>query len=258
MYVCPIITISALVFGYSYLSYRQFLANPSDSTMPSIPVMLKEFVTFSTPDSAGRIWLLDDACATFGRHSLGLLIGVTLSAILGIAMGCFEFVEYSFKPILSFFSQVPATAMLTVFFILTGTGMEMFLAVIAFGVLPTLTQAVFQAAKFDVPEEMIYKAYTLGASNCEVIWNVVTRQIFPRIIEAVRLQVGPAMVYLIAAESFVGDVGFGYRLRTQSRFLNMALVYDYIFILGATGFLMNWLLTVFREWSCPWFDKDSK
>ena len=40
------------------------------------------------------------------------------------------------------------------------------------------------------------------------------------------------MVFLIAAEYVVGDVGIGYRIRIQSRILNMNVVYIYLIILG--------------------------
>ncbi len=47
------------------------------------------------------------------------------------------------------------------------------------------------------------------------------------------------MVYLIAAEMVVGDVGFGYRIRLQSKLLNMSVVYPYLAMLAAFGFGMD-------------------
>jgi len=43
-------------------------------------------------------------------------------------------------------------------------------------------------------------AYTLGASHMEVIWAVIFQYVLPKLIDAVRLVIGPAMVFLIAAE----------------------------------------------------------
>ena len=50
--------------------------------------------------------------------------------------------------------------------------MEMYVAMITFGILPILTQTIYLAVK-DVPEENINKAATLGASKLEIIWNVI-------------------------------------------------------------------------------------
>jgi len=86
-----------------------------------------------------------------------------------------------------------------------------------------------------------------------VIVEVLWRQILPRVIEAVRLQIGPAMVFLIAAEYVVGDVGIGYRIRIQSRILNMDVVYIYLLLLGVSGLAFDACLTFLRRKCCPWF-----
>ena len=75
--------------------------------------------------------------------------------------------------------------MLAVFFVMVGTDTEMYITMIAFGVLPVLAQSVYLAVR-DVPEERLYKAYTLGASHTEVLWNVIARQILPKVIDALR------------------------------------------------------------------------
>ena len=118
--------------------------------------------------------------------------------------------------------------MLAVYFVVFGMEAKLFVAMIALGIFPTLAQGIYQAAKKDVSDHAVFKAYTLGASQLEVIWNVVFQQVLPRIIENVRLQIGPAMVFLIAAEWLIADTGFGYRLRIQSRLLHMNVVYIYL------------------------------
>ena len=62
------------------------------------------------------------------------------------------------------------------------------------------------------------------------------------------------MVFLIAAEWMMADVGFGYRLRIQSRLLNMSVVYIYLILLGVAGFGIDWLLTLARKKLSPWFE----
>ena len=104
----------------------------------------------------------------------------------------------------------------------------------------------------DVPRETLYKSYTLGASHTEVIWNVIVRAVLPRLIDGIRLQIGPAMVYLIAAEMVCADLGFGYRIRLQSRLLNMNVVYPYIALLAAFGFVMDFSLRRLQRFVCPW------
>lgn len=263
-----------LCLVYEWLSYRQHQANPTDTTIPSVSQMADGLRQVCTPrenplkaafggteDDTGTwekiktTWIYQDVTATYGRLIKGLLWGCVISVLLGLLMGCFEGLAAILLPPLSFLAKVPGTAMLAVFFVMAGTGETMFTAMIGFGVLPTLVQAVYLSAKHDIHEEEVNKAYTLGASNFEVIYAVVLRQIMPKVIDSIRLQFGPAMVYLIAAEMLVGQVGMGYQIRMQQRLLNMAIVYDYIIILGLTGLAMDKGILAFRRYWCPWFSR---
>jgi NitT/TauT family transport system permease protein len=178
---------------------------------------------------------------------------VVLSVLIGLAMGCYEPIEAILVPPLSFLAKIPPTAMLAVFFVLVGTTYRMYISMIVFGTLPTLAQSIYQAAKKDVPDELVDKAYTLGASQFELIWNVVYQQILPRLIDAVRLQVGPAMVLLIAAEYAVASVGIGYRLRLFYNRTDMTVVFVYLILLGVAGLIIDYLLIWLRRRLCPWF-----
>ena len=198
-------------------------------------------------------WLLEDAWATAYRLIAGLLVGVFLSMVIGVLMGSYTWIEAFFLPPLSFLAKIPPTAMLAVFFVLVGTDFKMYVTMIAFGTLPTLAQTVYQSAKKDVPESLVYKAYTLGASHGELIWNVIYKQILPRIIDAIRLQIGPAMVLLVAAEWMVAGEGFGYRLRLFYQRTDMTVVYLYLILLGAAGLAADYFLTWLRRKLCPWF-----
>ena len=252
MIVLGVVSVAAMIGVYTWMSSRQRLANPEDTTIPGWG-QLAEGVKTATERNArtDERWIVVDAKATAGRLFLGLACGLGGAVVLGLLMGCFGVVEAVFIPPLSLLAKIPPTAALAVFFVMVGTGTEMFVAMIAFGVLPTLAQSVYLAVR-DVPRETLYKSYTLGASHTEVIWNVIVRAVLPKLIDGIRLQIGPAMVYLIAAEMVCADVGFGYRIRLQSRLLNMNVVYPYIALLAAFGFTMDFALRLLQRLSCPW------
>jgi NitT/TauT family transport system permease protein len=121
--------------------------------------------------------------------------------------------------------------------------------------IPTLTKAIYLSAKYDVPLEMINKSYTLGGSNMEVMWLYAFREILPKVLESIRLQIGPSLVYLIAAEYNNAQVGFGYRIRIQQRLLHMDTVYLYVIILAILGYSLSTGVTLLRKWWCPWFER---
>jgi NitT/TauT family transport system permease protein len=238
---------------YTLISWRQHRINPADKTIPTWSQILNGLVMVTTENDEGTVWLWEDGKATFVRLCVGLVVGVSSSIVIGVAMGCYAPVEALFLPPLSVLAKIPPTSMLAVFFVLVGTGFEMYLAMIVFGVLPTMTQAVYQSAAKDVPVALVEKSLTLGATPIKLIWHVVYKQILPRILDAARLQIGPAMVFLVAAEWMLGDVGFGVRLKLQSFKTNMNVVYIYLAILGVAGFALDSLLIWLRRRICPWF-----
>jgi len=269
--------VSVLAVTYSWLSFRQHERNPDDTTIPTFSQLAHGFMRTVTPSSDDKenalrvafgqptqektfwqkvqsTWLYQDSVATYGRLIKGLVWGCMLSIVLGTLMGCYEWLGSFLLPPLALLAKTPGTAMLAVFFVIVGTGEPMFITMIGFGVLPTLTQTIYLAAKDDLHREQIDKAYTLGADNTELVCNVVFPQILPKVIDSVRLQIGPAMVFLIAAEMLVGDVGMGYQIRMQQRLQQMNIVYNYLFLLGITGLLMDQAMIRLRQWLCPWFD----
>jgi NitT/TauT family transport system permease protein len=248
-----IASVIALIGAYGYMSHRQHVINPDDKTIPNWTQLKEGFVKIVQVNRRTEDrWLLVDTKATATRLFLGLLYGIAGAFVLGMLMGCFTPIESFLYPPLALLAKLPPTAMLAVFFVLVGTDTTMYVAMIAFGVLPTLAQTIYLAVK-DVPDEFLHKAYTLGASHAEVIWNVIFRHVLPRLLDAVRLQIGPAMVYLIAAEMVVGDVGFGYRIRLQSKLLNMDVVYPYLVTLAVFGFTMDFTLSKLQRVLCPWY-----
>jgi len=242
-----------LVAVYSWLSWRQHQFNPNDTTVPSWRQLKDGLLRATHPDPKGDIWLWEDLKATSVRLVAGISFGVFVAVALGLLMGCYPPVESFFLPPLAVLAKIPPTAMLAVFFVIVGTGFEYYISMIAFGIIPTLSQTVYEAAKKDVPDELIYKSYTLGASQAELIWNVIYKHILPKILEAARLQIGPSMVYLLAAEYVVGSEGFGYRIKLQGHQLHMDVVYVYLAILGVAGFCFDQLLITIRRKICPWY-----
>jgi len=200
-----------------------------------------------------ELWILDDFKPTLIRLLTALVVGVLISVVIGLLMGCYDPVEAWFLPPFAFFSKVPATAVMPIFFAVVHINFKMFVAIIAFGMLPTLAQSISQCVRKDVPEELVFKAYTLGASQLELIWNVTFRQVLPRILDAARLQIGPALVLLVAAEWLVAGEGLGHRFRLSYQKTDMSVVYFYVFLLGVFGLAADYALIWIRRRICPWF-----
>lgn len=252
--ILGLLSLLVLLGAYTYLARAQHRRNPADTTIPTWSQLQAGVkAAFEVNPRSHERWIVQDAKASLTRLFLGIGYGVAGALLLGMLMGCLAAAEGFFFPPLSLLAKVPPTAALAVFFVLVGTDTNMYIAMIAFGILPTLAMTIYLAVK-EFPDELQYKAYTLGASHMEVIWTIIFRYVFPKLIDALRLVIGPAMVFLIAAEMLVGDVGFGYRIRLQSKLLNMSVVYPYLALLAAFGYWMDYVLRLMQRRLCPWYE----
>jgi len=252
--ICGVVVLLGL---YELISLRQTRINSLQSTIPSfekLGVGLKQiFRPQGLPENPKPPMFWTDIRATLWRLVMGMSVGVAASIVVGVLMGAYRWIEAPLGPVVMFLSKIPPTAMMPIYFALVGTDQRMFTSMVALGIFFSMTQSIYQAVRQDVSDEAINKAYTLGASEMEIIYEVIWKQILPKIIDSIRLQIGPAMVFLLAAEMVVGNAGLGYQIRMQSRILNMSIVYVYLAILAFIGLIAEWGLATLRRKLCPWY-----
>jgi NitT/TauT family transport system permease protein len=251
-------SILALIAVYTLLSWHRQLTNPEDRIIPSWSQIYHEgLLETITPDrSTHKVQLWEDARASGYRLLIALTSIVLVSVPFGLLMGCYEVVEGVSLPSLFFWSKIPGSALLSIILIFVGLAdPALYVTMVFFGVFPTLAQMIFHAAKEDVPQELVLKARTLGASQLACIWDVIYKHILPRVLDGVRVAIGPAMVYLIMTEMVFGDVGMGCHLRLVGRrgAVGMPVILVYVFVLGAFGLGIDWLFRWFQRKLCPWY-----
>jgi len=178
-----ILSLVVCLSGYFWMSHRQHQINKKDTTIPTLSQFGEGIEKVTTRDAAGNVWIIDDSLATGSRLLYGFIVGVIIFTILGVLMGCYQPLSAFFLPPINFLSKIPPTAMLAVYFVLFGIKTQLFVAIIALGIGPTLAMAIYDSVNKDVKDDAIYKAYTLGASHMEVVYEVVYKQILSRIIQ---------------------------------------------------------------------------
>jgi NitT/TauT family transport system permease protein len=247
-----------LIAVYSALSWYRQSEDPRDKMLPNWSQLYQDgLLPAITPSpSTGKVLLWEDTAATFYRLTVGMIWIVVVSMIVGLLMGCYEPIEAFLLPPLYFWAKIPGAAMYGVLMIFVGLkDPELFVAMMVFGIQPTLTQTIYHAAKEDVPEELLFKARTLGASQAECIWDVIYKHILPKSLEAIRLSVGPAMVYLILTEWQTGETGLGCQMRLSFKkgAEGTPLMYVYVIALGLLGLVIDGSFRWIQRKLCPWY-----
>jgi NitT/TauT family transport system permease protein len=138
-----------------------------------------------------------------------------------------------------------------VLFIVFGLDELSKVVLIVIGVAPCLVRDLSFAAKA-LPREQLVKAQTLGASTWQVAIRVVLPQIMPRLIDSVRLMLGPAFLFLISAEAIASDVGLGYRIFLVRRYLSMDVILPYVAWITLLAYLMDLALAKLARTAFHW------
>ena len=251
-----VVSVAAVVFGYAHLSRRATEKNPNQTTIPGLHKQLEGVKELCMQqENEGNVrWIVEDSKATFERLGYGLLWGVCFSLLIGMGMGCSRIIEGLFWLPLSVFAQVPATAMMALFYVIFGLGLKMFSGMICYGILPPLAQTIYLAVK-DVHQDQIFKAQTLGASTGEIVWVVIFKQIIPKIINSIRITFPLAFLCLIAAEYANAGVGFGYRIRVAAKQLQNHRVIPLLILLGLIGILVTIILKKLPLLTSKWYEE---
>ena len=132
-----------------------------------------------------------------------------------------------------------------------GLGEVAKIALIVIGVTPVIVRDLALRAG-ELPKEQLIKAQTLGASSWLLSMRVILPQLWPRLIDAVRLQLGCAWLFLIAAEAIASTEGLGYRIFLVRRYLAMDVILPYVVWITLLAFPMDWLLRMLRARRLSW------
>ncbi|WP_417498833.1 ABC transporter permease [Methylophaga sp.] len=242
-----------ILLVYLVASNERLAVNPNDKLMPSFEAFGHAIHTmaFEPSKRTGDYLLWADTLASLQRLGIGVGISALISLIVGILIGIIPLLRAGFAPVVTVISLVPPLAILPILFILFGLGEVAKITLIVLGITPFLIRDV-QLRVMALPEELIIKAQTLGASTWQLIVRVVLPQVLPKLIDAVRLSLGAAWLFLIAAEAISATEGLGYRIFLVRRYLAMDVILPYVLWITLLAFLTDYLLRRLSLYAFPW------
>jgi NitT/TauT family transport system permease protein len=246
-----------LVFlAYAIGSDIRLTANPQDKLLPApSKVWDTAMRLISEGDKrTGRILFWHDTWASLQRLAIGISISAFFSLLFGLLIGLLPMVRRLLAQFVAVLSMIPPLALLPILFIVFGLGELSKVVLIVIGTLPFLIRDLSQRV-LEVPEELLVKAQTLGASSWVIAIRVALPQVMPRLIQSVRLSIGPAWLFLIAAEAIAPDLGLGYRIFLVRRYLAMDVILTYVIWITILAFLIDWALRWVSRRFFPWAEE---
>jgi len=247
----------AVLFAYVLFSQWRLEINPDDKLLPSLKTIGSAIKTYAFDEDlrSGRILLWADTWASLRRIGMGLGISALIGLVIAVAVGVVPRLRALFAPMLSTIAMVPPLALLPILFIALGLDETSKVSLIVIGIAPVIARDL--ALKVgELPAEQLIKAQTLGASTWQVITRVVLPQTWPRLIDALRLTLGAAWLFLIAAEAIAATEGLGYRIFLVRRYLAMDVIIPYVAWITLLAVASDWLLGRLRASAFAWAEPE--
>jgi NitT/TauT family transport system permease protein len=244
-----------LALIYVMASNIRAAANPDDKLLPTPGALVSAVKAYAVEEDvrSGSILLWHDTAASLKRLLYALGISAAIGLVFGIAIGVIPLVRATLSPFVGALSMIPPLAILPILFIVLGLGEVAKVALIVIGITPVVIRDLALRAG-ELPAEQLIKAQTLGASTWQLIVRVVLPQIWPRLIDSLRLSLGAAWLFLIAAEAIASTEGLGYRIFLVRRYLAMDVILPYVAWITLLAFLTDQLLKWIRSRACPWVE----
>ena len=250
--------LSALPFilvacAYLFYSHARLQENPGDKLLPA-PATIAATVhqyAFEEDERSGDYLWWTDTWASLVRLFIALAVSAAIGLLLGLWVGLIPYLRAAMAPLVAAVSLIPPLAVLPILFIVAGLGELAKVLLIIIGVAPVIVRDLSLRVG-ELPNEQIIKAQTSGASTWQVALRVVLPQLWPRLIDALRLSLGSAWLFLIAAEAIASTEGLGYRIFLVRRYLAMDVILPYVAWITLLAFSMDWLLRILRAKAFAW------
>ena len=199
----------------------------------------------SVPMLDGHIW--DSLFRVLVALGLGILLGVPL----GIYMGVSRFFKSFFDPLIELYRPVPPLAwaplILTIFGI-QDDGKIFLLFMVAFAIMVISARTGASGTQLT----KIRASHSLGASDGQILRNVILPNALPEILTGIRIAVGVCWGTLVAAEMLAGTTGVGFIENVARTVSDYELIWVTILIMGLLGLafdlMMRWVIGKLIPW----------
>jgi len=242
-----------LLIAYITGSHLRLAENPDDKLLPAFSTFADTMKRYAVDEDvrSGNVLFWLDTLASLKRIGIALGISACIGLVTGLLLGAIPLLRATFGGFITALSMIPPLAILPVLFIVLGLDELAKVTLIIIGITPVIIRDLTQRS-LELPSEQLIKAQTLGANSWQLITRVVLPQLWPRLLDALRLSLGSAWLFLIAAEAIASTEGLGYRIFLVRRYLAMDVILPYVLWITLLALGMDGLLRLLRRTLFPW------
>jgi ABC-type nitrate/sulfonate/bicarbonate transport system permease component len=205
-----------------------------------------------------RIWtdavggdLLLNTALTLYRALVGFGIAAVVGVILGMAMSRNVAVRWLFDPIVSVGFPMPKIAFLPVVMLWLGVYDTSKIAMVVLdAIFPIVTATIIGIQGVD--RHLLWSARNMGASDRELLWQIVLPAAAPQIMTGLQVALPIALIVAVVAEMLMGGYGLGGAMVHASRFADSRGVFAGIVEIAVVGYVLVKAMALVRRRLLLW------
>ena len=196
--------------------------------------------------------LLSEAWYSISRTIIGFSAATIVGVSIGLLAGSFILFKNLIIPINSFLRYIPPTAFISLLIVYLGIGELYKYSVIFLGVIFFIIQMVIDIID-DIDKQYFEMAFTMELSKMKIFQEIILPSSLPRILDVLRINLGAAWTFLVAAEIVGADKGLGHLIAVSQRYLRIENLFVGILSFGIIGIITDKLLDVFSRKVFRWY-----
>jgi NitT/TauT family transport system permease protein len=185
--------------------------------------------------SDGRIW--PHLEATFTAALGGLVLGIAVGTVLGVAAALVRLVAELLEPVMTLLNAVPRVILAPLFVIWLGIGLASKIALSFILVAVLIFFTVFTGIR-QVDRRMVERVITLGGGRWALVRHVYLPSVTAWILSNLKIAVGFAFTGALVGEFVAATHGLGYLLSFAQSTYNAALMFALIVLILAVVLLI--------------------
>ncbi len=197
--------------------------------------------------------LLRHVSASVGRVLTGFAIGATLALLVSVLVGLSKVVEQALDPTLQGIRSVPSLAWVPFLLLWMGIGETPRVTLIAIGAFfPVYVNLVSGIRNVD--RKLVEVGYVFGLSRAELVRRIIVPAALPYLLTGLRVGLGQAWLFLVAAELIASVSGLGFMLIDGQNSARPDIMMVAILTLALLGKLSDGLLRTVERRALAWTD----
>ena len=192
----------------------------------------------------------------FGRGGPGGLAAAVGGAgvVLGVLMARVRSVRWFLDPLVSVGFPAPKISFIPIFVLWFGlSDLPKIMMAVFSCVFPVITAT--WAGTQDVDKYLIWSARNFGASNRQILWEVVLPAALPQIFTGLQVALPIALIVVIVTEMLTGGNGLGASMIRSVRFADSPDVFGHLVVMGLLGILVMKGLELLRRRLLVWHEE---